>query len=78
LPFAFYERLTRSQQRVYQQSDALVRVAIPRASNLRSVVDTIQHDPTDSFRTEGFYQLDSSFLRQILPPAPDKKARPDA
>jgi len=78
LPFAFYERLTRNQQRVYRQSDGVARVAIPRASDLRSVVDTVQHALTDSFHTEGFYQRESDLLRQLLPPAPDKMARPDA
>ena len=174
MPFAFYERLTRNQQRVYRQSDGVARVAIPRASELRSVVDTIQHalaaedrlrtqaaadrllaeiagrldvpplrtqvlavrpsnhwgelhglyhgahagQPArvsvwmrtaerrqvvkfrtflrtllhelchhldyellglaDSFHTEGFYQRESSLLRQLLPPAPDTMARPDA
>jgi hypothetical protein len=78
LPFAFYERLTRNQQRVYRQSDGVARVDIPRVSDLRSVVDTVQHALADSFHTEGFYQRESSLLRQLLPPAPDTMARPDA
>ena len=174
MPFAFYERLTQSQQRVYRQSDGVACVAIPRASDLRSVVDTVQHalasedrprtqaaadrllaeiagrlgvpslrtqvlavrpsyhwgelhglyhgahdgrsarvsvwmrtaerrqvvkfrtflrtllhelchhlDYTllrlaDSFHTEGFYQRESSLLRQLLPPAPDTTVRTDA
>ena len=78
MPFAFYERLTRNQQRVYRQSDGVARVAIPRASDLRSAVDTAQHALTDSFHTASFHQRESSLLRQLLPPAPDKMARPDA
>ena len=96
MPFAFYERLTRNQQRVYRQSDGVAQVAIPRASDLRSVVvkfrtflRTLLHKLchhldyellglTDSFHTEGFYQRESSLVRQLLPPAPDKMARPDA
>jgi hypothetical protein len=77
LPFAFYERLTRNRQQVYRQSDGVAQVAIPRASDLRSAVDTVQHALTDSFHTEGFSQRESSLLRQLLPPAPDTMARPD-
>jgi len=78
LPFAFYERLTRSQQRVYRHSDGVWRVAIPHPSDLRLVVDTIQHTVTDSFHNEGFYQRKSSLLRRLLPPVPDKMAHADA
>jgi cell division FtsZ-interacting protein ZapD len=174
LPFAFYERLTRSQQRVYRHSDGVAQIAIPRAADLRPVVDTVQHalaaedrlrtqaaadrllaeiasrlgvpplrtqvlaarpsnhwgelhglyhgahagqparvtvwmrtaarrqvvkfrtflrtllhelchhldyellELTDSFHTEGFYQRESSLLRQLLPPVPDKMAHADA
>lgn len=83
MPFAFYERLTRSQHRVYRQSDAVVHVALPRASDLRPVADTLHLDSellglADSFHTEGFSPRESSPLRQLLPPVPDRTARPDA
>ena len=42
MPVAFYERLTRSQQCMHRQSDGVARVAIPRASDLRSVVVKFQ------------------------------------
>ena len=96
MPFASYERLTRSQQRVYRQSDGVAQVAIPRASDLRSMLmkirtflRTLLHEfchhrdhevlgVTDHFHTEGAYQRESSLLRQLLLPAPDKMVRPDA
>jgi hypothetical protein len=32
----------------------------------------------DSFHTEGFYQRESSLVRKLLSPVPDRTARPDA
>lgn len=83
MPFAFYERLTRYRQRVYRQSDAVAHVALPRASDLRPVTDArrLDHERpglADTFHTGGFYQRESSLLRQLLPPVPDRTARPDA
>lgn len=83
MPFAFYERLTRHQQRVYRQSDGVAHVALPRASDLRPVTDTLhlEYDLlglADSFHTEGFYQRESSLVRKLLSPVPDRTARPDA
>jgi hypothetical protein len=47
------------------------------------VADTLHLDSellglADSFHTEGFSQRESSLLRQLLPPVPDRTARPDA
>jgi hypothetical protein len=83
LPFAFYERLTRHQQRVYRQSDGVAHVVLPRASDLRPVTDTLHLDSellglADSFHTEGLSQREASLVRQLLPPVPDRTARPDA
>ncbi len=36
--FAYYERLTRAQQRIYRQSDDVTRLALPGASELHPLV----------------------------------------
>jgi hypothetical protein len=36
--FAYYERLTRAQQRIYRQSDAITRLALPGAQELHPLV----------------------------------------
>jgi hypothetical protein len=36
--FAYYERLTRAQQRIYRQSDEVTRLALPGASELHPLV----------------------------------------
>lgn len=41
MPFAYYDRLTRSQQRVYRQSDDIASIAIPRGADLRSLVEAV-------------------------------------
>ena len=41
MPFAYYDRLTRSQQRVYRQSDEIASVAIPQAAELRPLVEAV-------------------------------------
>jgi len=41
LPFAYYDRLTRSQQRVYRRSDDIASVSIPRGAELRPLVDAV-------------------------------------
>ncbi len=38
MPFAYYNRLTRNQQRLYRQSDGIATVAIPRAAELHPLV----------------------------------------
>jgi hypothetical protein len=42
LPFAYYDRLTRSQQRVYRRSDGITTIAIPRAANLHPLVAALE------------------------------------
>lgn len=42
MPFAYYDRLTRSQQRVYRQSDDIAAVPIPRAAELRPLVTAVE------------------------------------
>jgi len=59
LPFAYYNRLTRSQQRVYQKSDNIASVSIPLDCELLAL--------PDSFHTEGVYKRESSLLRQPMP-----------
>ncbi len=39
VPFAYYERLTRAQQRVYRQSDEVTVIRLPRAGVLAPLVD---------------------------------------
>ena len=41
MPFAYYQRLTRAQQRVYQQSDGVAAIRLPGATELRSLVDAL-------------------------------------
>jgi hypothetical protein len=86
LSFAFYERLTRHQQRVCRRSDGVAHVVLPRVSDLRPATGTLHLDYellglADSFHTfhaEGFSQRQSSLVRKLLPPVPDRTARPDA
>lgn len=40
--FAYYRRLTASQKRAYDKSDAVTSVKIPNASELHSLVDAIE------------------------------------
>jgi hypothetical protein len=42
LPFAYYDRLTRNQQRVYRQSDGITTVAVPRTADLRLLVAALE------------------------------------
>lgn len=39
MPFAYYERLTRAQQRVYRQSDEVTVIRLPQAGVLAPLVD---------------------------------------
>jgi hypothetical protein len=41
VPFAFYRRLTRGQQRIYRQSDEIAVVRLPGARELRPLVDAL-------------------------------------
>jgi len=41
LPFAYYDRLTRAQQRVYRRSDDIASVPIPRAEELRPLIEAV-------------------------------------
>jgi hypothetical protein len=41
LPFAYYNRLTLSQRRVYRQSDDIASVPIPHGVELRPLVDAV-------------------------------------
>jgi hypothetical protein len=42
MPFAYYARLTRSQQAVYRRSDGITEIALPHSSNLRPLVASLQ------------------------------------
>ncbi len=42
MPFAYYDRLTRGQQRIYRQSDAVSAVPIPHAGDLRPLVAAVE------------------------------------
>ncbi len=42
MPFTYYDRLTRNQQRVYRQSDGISTVAIPRAMDLGPLLEDIE------------------------------------
>lgn len=41
MPFAYYQRLTRPQQRVYRQSDEVTVIRLPGAKDLRPLVDAL-------------------------------------
>lgn len=41
MPFAYYDRLTRGQQRVYRKSDGIAMVSIPRAVDLHPLVEAV-------------------------------------
>ena len=41
MPFAYYSRLTRAQQRVYRQSDAIGAVPLPGTAALRPLVEAV-------------------------------------
>ena len=66
MPFAYYNRLTRSQQRVYQKSDNIASVSIPLDCELLAL--------PDSFHTEGVYKRESSLLRPLVPSAEGAEA----
>lgn len=86
MPFAYYNRLTRGQQRVYRQSDDWMRTARRhQAVRFRTFLRTLLHELRhqldyellalpDSFHTEGFYKRESSLLRQLVPSAEGAEA----
>ena len=39
MPFAYYQRLTRAQQRIYRQSDEIPVIRVPGAQDLRALAD---------------------------------------
>lgn len=41
MPFAYYQRLTRAQQRVYRQSDEITVIRVPGPKDLRALVDAL-------------------------------------
>lgn len=41
MPFAYYQRLTRAQQRVYRQSDEVAVIPLPGAKQLRPLVESL-------------------------------------
>ncbi len=43
MPFAYYQRLTRAQQRVYRRSDEIAVIRLAGTKDLRSLVDALAH-----------------------------------
>ena len=41
MPFAYYDRLGRAQQRIYRESDAVTSILLPEAAALRPIVDLV-------------------------------------
>lgn len=41
MPFAYYQRLTRAQQRVYRQSDEITSIPLPAVNELRTLVEAL-------------------------------------
>jgi len=52
LPFAYYDRLTRGQQRVYRKSDDIASVPIPGAEALRPPVEAVAEALAAEDRTQ--------------------------
>ena len=52
MPFAYYDRLTRSQQRVYRQSDDIASLSIPRSAELRPLVEAVAEALAAGDRTQ--------------------------
>jgi hypothetical protein len=72
VPFAYYERLSARNKRIYRQSDAVEQVPLPDAPALQPLVAGIAEALADEDRraTEGACQrLADAMLRQLkLPP----------
>ena len=72
MPFAYYERLSARNKRIYRQSDAVEKVELPDAAALRPLVAEVAEALGDEDRraTEGACQrLADAMLRQWkLPP----------
>ena len=58
MAFAYFNRLTRTQQRVYLQSDTITTIPLRGASGLHSLVDDLQKAlaSEDQLRTQGVTQ----------------------
>jgi hypothetical protein len=41
MPFAYYDRLTRAQQRVYRKSDEVAAIRLPRAGEVRPLAEAL-------------------------------------
>ncbi len=41
MPFSYYRRLTRAQQRVYQKSDGVAAIRLPRGKDLRPLAEAL-------------------------------------
>ena len=50
MPFAYYDRLTRAQQRVYRRSDDIASVSIPRADELRPLIEAVAETLAEGYR----------------------------
>ncbi len=44
MPFAYYQRLTRVQQRIYRQSDEIPVIRVPGAKDLRALADALMKE----------------------------------
>ena len=42
MPFSYYERLSRAQQAVYRQSDAITQIRVPQAERFAAAVDALE------------------------------------
>ncbi len=42
MPFAYYQRLTRAQQRVYRQSDEITTIRLPGGKEMRVLVEALR------------------------------------
>jgi hypothetical protein len=64
VPFAYYERLTRRQQRVYRQSDEIAAIPIPGVADLCPLVAAVQETLASGDRERTQAAAD-----RLLPPA---------
>src|SRR5262245_48688621 len=84
MPFAYFERLTRRQQAIYLQSDAVTAVPLPEPARLRPLVTELQRalESGDRRITESASQMVATGLARALgmPPVRVKvlAARPHA
>ncbi len=54
MPFAYFSRLTRGQQQIYRESDAVASIPLPRGKELRGEVAALQEalESGDRLRTQ--------------------------